>query len=476
MRARRFGSIASSSTGCRTRTSRPSTGCRAPTRDRDQGPPLGQVDQVVLAIAEEDEVQVEQPLEERDGLGDLLRRVQRGARRGDLDHAAGGVAHRVEVAHRQLDVPRIPRIACSSSVRSCPVRPLLELEVHQRLAVRRLLRTCTIRSMRPSGPRSIADHRVDHATNGQTPRLELLVDRVVQERGVGRADLDHRARGLVPVAGTLGSNTRTANSSGPRASASSNAPRITPRSSSGGAGLEVLRRHAPVNADAKARTSSARSAGTLASMSSSTRAGRPPVVTSSVVLTPAHGTRARTGLPTRHDALSPPRRPRGYRTGSERPTHERMCGPAGPPGMVETSNRMSGTVEEHELRSVAQLRMLHALASRLNALDDIDAIGEAITTELKTLIDYHNCRIYLLLDDGETLWPTSSGGSWRVRVRDRRGARLEGRRGDHRPRGVHRPRRTTRPTRCTIRTATRSRAPTRSTSRCSRCRSRSASA
>jgi signal transduction histidine kinase/putative methionine-R-sulfoxide reductase with GAF domain len=78
--------------------------------------------------------------------------------------------------------------------------------------------------------------------------------------------------------------------------------------------------------------------------------------------------------------------------------------------MVETTNRMSGTVEEHELRSVAQLRMLHALASRLNALDDIDAIGEAITTELKTLIDYHACRIYLLLEDGETLWPSTFKG------------------------------------------------------------------
>ena len=78
--------------------------------------------------------------------------------------------------------------------------------------------------------------------------------------------------------------------------------------------------------------------------------------------------------------------------------------------MVETSHRMSGTVEEHELRSVAQLRMLHALATRLNTLDDVDAIGEAITTELRTLIDYHNCRIYLLLDDGVTLWPTTFRG------------------------------------------------------------------
>ena len=82
----------------------------------------------------------------------------------------------------------------------------------------------------------------------------------------------------------------------------------------------------------------------------------------------------------------------------------------GPSSMVETSHRASGTVEEHELRSVAQLRMLHALATRLNALDDVDAIGEAITTELKTLIDYHNCRIYLLQTDGVTLWPMTFRG------------------------------------------------------------------
>jgi signal transduction histidine kinase len=78
--------------------------------------------------------------------------------------------------------------------------------------------------------------------------------------------------------------------------------------------------------------------------------------------------------------------------------------------MVETRYPLGGTSEEHELRSVAQLRMLHALASRLNALDDVNAIGEAITTELKTLIDYHNCRVYLLLEDGVTLWPMTFRG------------------------------------------------------------------
>jgi signal transduction histidine kinase/GAF domain-containing protein len=78
--------------------------------------------------------------------------------------------------------------------------------------------------------------------------------------------------------------------------------------------------------------------------------------------------------------------------------------------MVDNGHRTGGTVDEHELRSVAQLRMLHALATRLNALDDVAAIGEAITTELKTLIDYHNCRIYLLQPDGVTLWPVTFRG------------------------------------------------------------------
>jgi PAS domain S-box-containing protein len=49
--------------------------------------------------------------------------------------------------------------------------------------------------------------------------------------------------------------------------------------------------------------------------------------------------------------------------------------------------------------------MLHSLAARLNRLNDVNAIGEAITAELRTLIDYHNCRIYLLDADGWTLVP-----------------------------------------------------------------------
>src|SRR5437588_5750191 len=61
-------------------------------------------------------------------------------------------------------------------------------------------------------------------------------------------------------------------------------------------------------------------------------------------------------------------------------------------------------------RSVAQLRMLHSLAARLNRLNEVGHIGEAITSELRTIIDYHNCRVYILAADGEALLPIAFRG------------------------------------------------------------------
>ena len=61
-------------------------------------------------------------------------------------------------------------------------------------------------------------------------------------------------------------------------------------------------------------------------------------------------------------------------------------------------------------RSVAQLDMLHNLAARLNAMGGVDEVAEAITLELESIIDYHNCRVYLLLPDGETLRPIAFRG------------------------------------------------------------------
>src|SRR6266508_4421650 len=81
--------------------------------------------------------------------------------------------------------------------------------------------------------------------------------------------------------------------------------------------------------------------------------------------------------------------------------------------------RGRGAQEDDELRSVAQLKMLHSLARRLNQLNDVQQIGGAITSELRTLIDYHNCRVHLLEDDGETLLPIAFRGNC-PSIRERR--------------------------------------------------------
>ncbi|HVD71496.1 MAG TPA: ATP-binding protein [Actinomycetota bacterium] len=58
----------------------------------------------------------------------------------------------------------------------------------------------------------------------------------------------------------------------------------------------------------------------------------------------------------------------------------------------------------------AQLNMLHNLAATLNTFDDVRQIGESITAELRTIIDYHNCRVYLLEPNGHTLTPIAFRG------------------------------------------------------------------
>src|SRR3954470_20171562 len=50
-------------------------------------------------------------------------------------------------------------------------------------------------------------------------------------------------------------------------------------------------------------------------------------------------------------------------------------------------------------RSDAQLDMLHSFAVKLNVLTDTVEIGNTITAELRTIVDYHNCRVYLLQDE-----------------------------------------------------------------------------
>jgi diguanylate cyclase (GGDEF)-like protein len=48
-----------------------------------------------------------------------------------------------------------------------------------------------------------------------------------------------------------------------------------------------------------------------------------------------------------------------------------------------------------EFRSIAHLKMLHGVSSKLSRLNDVAAIGQTIADELRLLVDYHNCRVFL---------------------------------------------------------------------------------
>ena len=59
------------------------------------------------------------------------------------------------------------------------------------------------------------------------------------------------------------------------------------------------------------------------------------------------------------------------------------------------------TKSREDVRSIAHLKMLQSLAGKLNRSNDVREIGMAIANELRQLIDYHNCRIFVR--DGEEL-------------------------------------------------------------------------
>jgi signal transduction histidine kinase/GAF domain-containing protein len=63
-----------------------------------------------------------------------------------------------------------------------------------------------------------------------------------------------------------------------------------------------------------------------------------------------------------------------------------------------------------DLRFVAQLNMLHSMAAALASMNDVSEIGAAITEELRTILAYHNCRVYVLQEDGWTLMPVAFRG------------------------------------------------------------------
>jgi diguanylate cyclase (GGDEF)-like protein len=61
-----------------------------------------------------------------------------------------------------------------------------------------------------------------------------------------------------------------------------------------------------------------------------------------------------------------------------------------------------------DMRSLAHMKMLQSLAGKLNRLNDVPRIAEAIAEELRQLIDYHNCRV--VLREGENIRPVAFVG------------------------------------------------------------------
>jgi diguanylate cyclase (GGDEF)-like protein len=74
-----------------------------------------------------------------------------------------------------------------------------------------------------------------------------------------------------------------------------------------------------------------------------------------------------------------------------------------------TSERpQGGPASRDAVRSVAHLKMLQSLAGKLNRLNDVREIGTTIVNELRMLVDYHSCRVYIA--DGEDLIPIAWRG------------------------------------------------------------------
>jgi diguanylate cyclase (GGDEF)-like protein len=73
-------------------------------------------------------------------------------------------------------------------------------------------------------------------------------------------------------------------------------------------------------------------------------------------------------------------------------------------------------VAGRDVRSIAHLKMLQSLAGKLNRLNDVAEIGMTIATELRQLIDYHNCRV--VLRHGDELRPIAFIGDYDQSVDD----------------------------------------------------------
>jgi diguanylate cyclase (GGDEF)-like protein len=65
-------------------------------------------------------------------------------------------------------------------------------------------------------------------------------------------------------------------------------------------------------------------------------------------------------------------------------------------------------VRRADVRSIAHMKMLQSLSGKLSRLNDVARIGHTIADELRLLIDYHNCRVFLR--QGDDLLPIAFRG------------------------------------------------------------------
>ena len=56
-------------------------------------------------------------------------------------------------------------------------------------------------------------------------------------------------------------------------------------------------------------------------------------------------------------------------------------------------------IRRDDVRSIAHLKMLQSLSGKLSRLNDVAQIGLTISDELRLLVDYHNCRLFLRDED-----------------------------------------------------------------------------
>jgi diguanylate cyclase (GGDEF)-like protein len=63
-----------------------------------------------------------------------------------------------------------------------------------------------------------------------------------------------------------------------------------------------------------------------------------------------------------------------------------------------------------DVRSIAHMKMLQSLGGKLNRLNDVREIGNVIANELRSLIDYHNCRVFVV--EGDDVRPIAFVGTF----------------------------------------------------------------